>query len=110
MARKRERASVWRDRVERWRGSGESAETFAQREGVLPRTLSWWASELKRRGEATSSKRLPTPSFLPIAIGASPYSGDGMIEIELRSGHLIRVERDFHIETLRRVVEAIGHR
>src|SRR5437868_12448161 len=108
MANGRESEAVWRERLARWQASGEEAETFAVREGVKPRTLRWWASATRRRDALTTTT---AQSFLPVTIGASRRAATSEatgIEVELISGHLLRVARGFDVETLQRVVDAIG--
>ncbi len=45
----RTKADEWARRVRRWKASGLSAKDFAEGEDFRAKTLSWWASELKRR-------------------------------------------------------------
>jgi hypothetical protein len=43
--------------VAAWRSSGKSAAAFADKHGYSAKSLQWWSSELRRRGqEATSSE------------------------------------------------------
>lgn len=112
MAKERESEAIWRERLARWQSSGEDAETFAAREGVTAKSLRWWASTTRRR-DARAASSSPAQSFLPVTIGAGRYSATttatmATIEVELISGHLLRIARGFDVETLQRVVDAIG--
>jgi len=45
-------ASEWAQRVAAWRSSGKSAAAFAEKHGYSAKSLQWWSSELRRRGQA----------------------------------------------------------
>ena len=86
MERQRRSRREWQVLVAGWQKSGESAEAFAARHGVKPRTLVWWSSELKRN---TAPKR-PGP-LVPVEVvhgrGEAP-------SVELLLGHAtLRFER-----------------
>jgi hypothetical protein len=105
-------ADTWADRVERWRASGLRAQDFAEREGCSAKSLAWWGSELKRRAEATkrpSRTAKADPEFLPVKVSTPRYVPFSTIEVELKSGHILRVEKGFDADTVRRLVEAIGY-
>jgi hypothetical protein len=55
-----ESATVWRDRVKRWKQSGLSARAFAELEG-LPRAgaLSWWRHRLSQNQKKTPIEDTP---------------------------------------------------
>lgn len=40
--------AIWKERVARWRTSGETAEAFSAGRGWSPKTLRWWSSRLGR--------------------------------------------------------------
>ena len=42
------KAALWGSRVAEWRASGETAEAFCARHGLVASTLRWWASQRKR--------------------------------------------------------------
>jgi hypothetical protein len=87
--------------VEAWRGSGQSLEGFARRHGVDWRRLRRWSTRL----DASA----PAIQFHPVRIAEVVGRADGAeaIEIELRSGHRVRVPRGFEAEDLRRVVAVL---
>ncbi len=84
--------------VTAWRSSGEGVRSFAQRYGVNPRRVSWWA----RRLEAEKSIR-----FHPVRLVAPRAEPDGLIEIELRDGRRVHLPRGFDEEDLRRLLRAL---
>jgi hypothetical protein len=45
-------ASEWAQRVAAWRSSGKSAAAFSDKHGYSAKSLQWWSSELRRRGQA----------------------------------------------------------
>ncbi len=69
---------TWVDRVERWRASGERAETFSRREGYAASTLRWWSSKLKHEMPAAPEVRLArvvrTVTAVPAPALASPFA------------------------------------
>jgi hypothetical protein len=58
--------TMWTERVRRWRGSGQTAEQFAQGQGFAASTLRYWASRLGGRASAAA----PTGSGAPSRDGA----------------------------------------
>lgn len=48
-------ASEWAQRVAAWRSSGKSAAAFSDKHGYSAKSLQWWSSELRRRGQAVES-------------------------------------------------------
>jgi hypothetical protein len=58
----------WRDHVTRWRASGETAEVFSKRHGLVVGTLRYWSSRLRR----------------------IPVEGDQLKPPELRIARLVR--------------------
>src|SRR5260221_7307531 len=98
----------WAKRVERWRDSGLTTAEFAAELGVNPRTLTYWKWLLGK--EARGEKRVwpkhnggpeapsrstqiaaPTSGLIEIEVAPS----DMRFELELRSGHRLRVPPGF---------------
>ena len=101
------RAAEWKRRVARWRASGESAAVFGRRQGWHPRTLTWWASRLRR-----GAVRVPpdTKSVALVRILAAPKLAAPIgtpIELVLAGGRVLRVGRDFEVDVLRALVDAL---
>jgi len=86
----------WRDRLRRWRDSGQSVRDFCWREGVSELSFYQWRKRLKRdRGRAASAA-----VFLPVEVVDSP-EGTGrsagsaslagmLIEVVLPGGVTVR--------------------
>ena len=49
------RASEWAERVAAWRASGKSATAFCEKHEYSAKSLQWWSSQLKRRGQLVAS-------------------------------------------------------
>jgi transposase len=97
---------------------GVSASEVARTAGVHVSQLFRWRKELCRRGEANVTPLVSVevvPSLPPRAAAQAPLTtvprkGNGIIEIELGSGHRIRVDGDVDADALRRVVDALVRR
>ena len=77
---KRETRQQWTERVDRWRGSGQTAREFAAQEGVRPATLSWWGAKLRWIARVS-------PGFIEVAAPST----EGSIEVVLGERLRIRV-------------------
>jgi len=114
--------AVWRDRVERWAGSGLTGKEFAAKEDLSRRSLSWWRWRLRRTASATTSIAAPKKerrprqkrttkalSFVPVVVG-SVRSADApsVIEIILPNQLRVRVPAEIEKSSLLRVVRALG--
>jgi hypothetical protein len=110
MAAAKASASEWAARVRAWRASGESADEFAPRHGWNARTLTWWASRLRRSRSASAS---PTPSpvgFVRLVARRDEEGRErraGAIEVVLERGPTVRVEPGADLDLLRAVVDAL---
>lgn len=93
----------WADRVRRWRASGLTARQFCRREGLNPRTLSWWASTL--RDEAPTEATFVDVTAL---VAAPPRTAS--LEVVVRDGVTVRVVPGFDAALLREVVAALEAR
>ena len=79
----------------RLEASGLALREFAEREGLDRQRLYRWRAQI---GVAAK------PTFIEIA---RPSAGS-MIEVVLRSGHVLRVAVGFEAETVRRLVAILG--
>ncbi len=93
----------WAERVRRWRASGLTARQFSRREGLNPRTLSWWASIL--RDEAP---KLATFVDVTALVALPPRTA--ALEVVVRDGVTVRVGPGFDAALLREVVAALEAR
>jgi transposase-like protein len=81
--------------------SGLTAAQFAAREGFDVQRFYRWRRQLSR-GAA-----LAVPAFTEITLAAAATRGDTRFEVELASGHLVRVPAEFDGAALRRLVAAL---
>lgn len=106
--------------VAMWRRSGQSAAAFADRHGISQWALYWWA----RQGGAGAKGRRPpqrsvqrsttagAPGFIPVRLVGEEHSdppapAEGIVEIRLRGGDVVRVVGEVSVERLRVVVAAV---
>jgi len=112
--------AVWRDRVERWAGSGLTGKEFAAKEDLSPRSLSWWRWRLQRSAAAPAERpkqrrrtRRKRPanglSFVPVVVGsARSADAPSIIEVVLPSNLRLRVPASIDETSLVRIVRALG--
>jgi hypothetical protein len=106
--------------VARWRRSGQSAAAFADRHGLSQWALYSWAKQPvtgpdRRRPRRRSDQRSTTagdPSFIPVRLVGDedsdpPARTEGVVEIRLRGGDVVRVLGEVSAERLRAVVTAV---
>ena len=96
--------------LEQWRRSGDPLAVFARKRGIAAPRLYWWrrkfSFEVAGSGSAMDS---PQPVLLPVSVVAEgPERPSEPIEVELRSGHVVRVRAGFDEVTLRRVLALLG--
>lgn len=117
--RARRKRADWILEIQRWRASGQSAEEYAGAQGLHPRTLVWWARQLegggaKQGSRAKRGRGKPSSRFLPArladsrattAVEAVPERHD--VEVVLRNGRRVRVSRDFQLEALACLLDAV---
>ena len=77
--------------------SGLGLEHFAVAQGLDPQRLRRWRAQLGEEGPPSFVELTPLP-----ALASAPA-----IEVQLRSGRVVRVRDGFSAETLRRVVAAL---
>jgi hypothetical protein len=110
--RGRRSKAAWQEIVQHWRGSGQTAEVYAQRHGLHAGTLAVWGSRLRRE---VSAAREPVSggggvTFLPVQVVSGQARKDdpresGELEIILRNGRRVVVRGDVGGDTLRRILE-----
>ena len=74
--------------LEAWKRSGVGIEKFARSRGLVPQRLWWWKAKLRFTKAAT-----PTPALVPVRV-TEARRGEP-VTVLLRSGHMIKVWRDF---------------
>jgi hypothetical protein len=98
------RARQMRRILAQWERSGLTLREFGRRRKIPPSTLRWWRHVFRYRNAPTAAVpvRRGTPqahrrgaqgaaAFTELAIVPSPVSAPAVLEIVLRSGHVVRV-------------------
>lgn len=105
--RERRLASEWPALLEQWSQSGESAERFAARIGVKPATLARWRKAVESkpwsRGAVKPEKASVESSasvFARVQVVEPPVRRDGLIEVVMRDGLMVRVHGVVDASTL----------
>src|SRR4051812_20480909 len=86
--------------LEAWKRSGLGIEKFARSRDLVPQRLYWWKKKL---GFGTM------PALVPVRVTearADARRGEP-VTVLLRSGHMIKVGRDFDESAFARVVELL---
>ena len=113
--------------VLRWRRSGLSAAEFAQRHGLGKWALYSWAKVSRSEREGAHRGRVPArrlrqsapgatarrgQDFLPVRLvgevdAVAPVAAEGLVEIRLRGGDVVRLMGEIAADRVRAVVEAL---
>jgi hypothetical protein len=111
--RARRKRADWIPEVQRWRASGQDAEAYGSAHGLHPRTLVWWARQLESNRTKQGPAK-PTSKFLPARLTATRGTSvvaatpeRRAVEVVLRNGRRVLVGRDFELETLARLLDAV---
>jgi hypothetical protein len=83
--------------LDAWRKSGLGLGEFARRRGLVPQRLSWW----KKKLAADEDDARPL-TLLPVKV-VEPRRGEP-VTVLLRSGHVLKLVRDFDEVAFARVV------
>jgi len=78
---------------------GWTYRELAQKSGVKAHTLSWWAWKLRQEEEA--------PGFVEVDVDV-PARDAVAIEVEMPSGHILRIPSDFDDRSLRRLLGVLA--
>jgi hypothetical protein len=102
-----------------WERSGLTLKEFGRRRGMAASTLSWWRHVFRRTNKPTSgapqrrgrrispSGRRSATAFTEVPLVASALAAPAIVEIVLRSGHVVRVPLGVEVARLRAVVAAL---
>lgn len=76
----------WRDHVARWRASGETAEVFSKRHGLVVGTLRYWSSRLRRFPVESDEVKPPELRIARLVRASAPHvpAAGNTIAIELQ--------------------------
>jgi hypothetical protein len=114
----RETRSVWARRVKRWRRSGQTADRFAEQEGVNARTLAFWKWRLKRdRGSEVATKparrggkRVAFVELVAPKPAAASETRSTPIELVLPIGYRLRIAGGFERGALVELLDVLEAR
>ena len=93
---------TWRDRVMRWKASGLSVRDFCRSEGLSEPSFYSWRRTIAQRDASTTTD---APAFVPLHVRSDP--APPVLELVLRSGHVLRIPSGDDPEHLRAVVAAL---
>jgi hypothetical protein len=93
---------TWRDRVTRWKASGLSVRDFCRSEGLSEPSFYSWRRTIAERDAATATD---VPVFVPFHVRPDP--SPPVLELILRSGHILRIPPGSDPEHLRAVLAAL---
>jgi len=96
----------------RWQRSGLTLREFGQRRGIPLSTLTWWRQVFRRAGEPVdaapkSAAASDAVVFTEVRLPASVPTTPPVLEVVLRTGHVLRVPAGADTETLQRVLQAL---
>ena len=89
--------------LEAWKESGQTLEGYARSRGFVPQRLHWWKKKL-RFGAAVDKSRAVALVPVRIAESGTEVRRGEPVTVLLRSGHMIKVGRDFDESAFARVV------
>lgn len=105
------RARQMRRVLARWQRSGLTLREFGQHRGIPLSTLTWWRQVFRRAGEpvnvAPKSVASNAVVFTEVPRPATVPTTPAVLEIILRSGHVVRVPGGVDTATLQRVLQAL---
>ena len=88
-----------------WKRSGLGIEAFARSRGLVAQRLYWWKKKLKFGQVAEKPEKNGALALLPVRVAERAESRRGEpVTVLLRSGHMLKVGRDFDEIALARVV------
>jgi transposase len=100
----------WRRHVADWKRSGLTAREFAARAGLNAGTLSYWKWRLSRDAKAVK-RQAARDSARTALVELAPVSlSDERVEVELASGHRLRVPAGFDTASLGRLLSVLQER
>lgn len=87
-----------------WKRSGLGVEAFARSRGLVPQRLYWWKKKLKFDHVAEKPDKSRALALLPVRVAERESRRGEPVTVLLRSGHMLKVGRDFDESAFARVV------
>ncbi len=106
------RARQMRRVLARWQRSGLTLREFGQQRGIPLSTLTWWRQVFRRAGEQVDVAPKSAPAsdavvFTEVARPTARPMTVPVLEVILRSGHVLRVPAGADAETLKQVLQVL---
>ena len=106
------RARQMRRVLARSQRSGLTLREFGQQRGIPLSTLTWWRQVFRRAGEPVNAVSKSSPAsdavlFTEVPRPAPVPTTSPVLEIVLRSGHVLRVPSGADTGTLQRVLQVL---
>jgi hypothetical protein len=106
------RARQMRRVLARWQRSGLTLREFGQQRRIPLSTLTWWRQVFRRGGEQVDAAPKSAPPsdavvFTEVARSAVRPTTIPVLEVVLRSGHMVRVPAGADAETLKQVLQVL---
>ncbi|HVO22081.1 MAG TPA: hypothetical protein VMW56_00470 [Candidatus Margulisiibacteriota bacterium] len=106
------RARQMRRVLARWQCSGLTLRAYGQQRGIPLSTLTWWRQVFRRAGEPVNLASESAPAsnavvFTEVPRPATVPTTPPVLEVVLRTGHVLRVPAGADTETLQRVLQAL---
>ncbi len=98
--RKSRSRAEWTKLVAEWHAGDLSQKSFARQKGIVPTTLAWWTSRLRREAREQAS-------LVPVDVIDDAPAGTGDFRVELAGGRAVIVPASFDAAALRRLVSAL---
>lgn len=90
--------------LDAWKKSGASLEAFARSRGLVPQRLYWWKRKLGIAGPKDRAALVSVRLIESSTDGAAEPRRGEPVTVLLRSGHMLKVGRDFDEHAFARVV------
>lgn len=94
---------VWRVLIGRWRRSAQTIGAFCGDHEVSTAAFHYWQRTIAQRDRQSAEV---VPAFVPIDIPAMS-AGNGLLEIVLGCGRVVRVPAGFDADTLRQLLAVL---
>ena len=109
------KAEFWRKVIDEYRASHKSARQFCKRHKLSLNKLRYWTRVFKAEKaiakvptQKKSQSKSFLPAILPARVVASPKDNKGRsVEIELNCGRVLRLNDNFEIDVLKKVIVAL---
>ena len=86
MSEQSERATRWREHVERWRRSGQTQSAYCAEHGVSKKSLSYWIGRWRRGAAQSADRALTLVAARPVVEMDRPAKAGGVLALYSPSG------------------------